>query len=81
MKAETKMSSQRKTNPVQYRLYVEPKKYSKLVNVVKRSRFTDTENRLVAMGVGEGRYRSREWEAEATGCDTGLKRYCKTLGI
>ena len=46
MKAETKMSSQRKTNPVQYCLYVEPKKYSKLVNVVKRSRFTHTESTL-----------------------------------
>ena len=36
MKDETKMSSQRKTNAVQYHLYVEPKKYNKLGKVIKK---------------------------------------------
>ena len=36
MKDETKTSSQRKTNTVQYHLYVESKKYNKLVNVMKK---------------------------------------------
>ena len=32
---------------VWYHLYVESKKYNKLVNITKRSRLTDIENKLV----------------------------------
>ena len=46
--------SQRKTSSV-YHLHVEPKKYSKLVNVTKKKRLTDTENKLVVTSEeGEG---------------------------
>ena len=48
--------SQRKTNTVWYHLYVESKKYNKLVNITKRSRPTDIENKLVVTsGEGYGR--------------------------
>ena len=51
--------SQRKTNTVWYHLYVESKKYNKLVNITKRSRPTDIENKLVVTSGwgGVGQYR------------------------
>ena len=54
--------SQRKTNTVWYHLYVESKKYNKLVNITKRSRPTDIENKLVVTSrekLGEEQYRGR----------------------
>ena len=38
---------QRNTNSVCYHFYVESKKYNKLVNISKRNRLTDIENKLV----------------------------------
>ena len=47
--------SQRKINTVWYHLYVESKKYNKLVNIKKRSRLTDIENKLmITSGEREG---------------------------
>ena len=39
--------SQRKTNTGCFHLYVESKKENKLVNITKRNRLTDMENKLV----------------------------------
>ena len=48
--------SQKKVNTVWYHLYMESKKYNKLVNITKRSRLTDIENKLVVTsGGGEAR--------------------------
>ena len=48
--------SDRKTNTIWYHLYAESKKYDKLVNIIERSRLTDTEKKLVVTsGEREGR--------------------------
>ena len=49
-------TSQGKTNTGRYHLYVESRKYNKLVSIIiikKRSRLTDIENKLVGTD-GEG---------------------------
>ena len=41
-----------------YHLYVEPKKYNKLVNITKKgSKFTEREYKLVVTSEGWGQYR------------------------
>ena len=57
-------TSQRKTNTVQYHLYVESRKYNKLVVniIIKRSSLTDIENKLVGTsGEGGGTIGAEEW--------------------
>ena len=44
------LSEVSQTNTVCYHLYVESKKYNKLVNVTKKNKLTDTENKLVVTG-------------------------------
>ena len=43
----SEISQRRKTNTVWYHWYVVSKNYNKLVNIKKRSRLTDAENKLV----------------------------------
>ena len=72
------LSEVSQTNTVCYHLYVESKKYNKLVNVTKKNRLTDTENRLVVAkgeSTGGGMYRK-----------FGISRYkllyvCKTESV
>ena len=60
---------------------MESKKYNKLASIMKRSRLTNTEDKLVApAGVGRGdtgagRGGCRLW------CETGSRMYCTTWGI
>ena len=53
--------SQRQKNTAWYHLHVESKKYNKVVNTIKRSRLTNTENKLVVW-VGGGEIQG--WESE-----------------
>ena len=64
-----------------YHLYVVSKNYNGLMRIEKRSRFTDTENRLVATsgkGVGRRTYGGRGMGGANFGCKTGYKDvlYC-----
>jgi len=65
-----------------YYLYVESKKYNKLVNIMKGSRLV--ENKLVVTsgkwGV-EGNEQVGEWEIQTIGCKTGSRMHCTTWGI
>ena len=45
--AKWNKSDREKVIIVWYHLYVESEKYNKLVNIIKRSRLTDTENKLL----------------------------------
>ena len=53
-----KWIGQRKTNTVGYHLYMESKKYNKLVNITKKKQ-TQRENKLVVTS-GEGQYKGGE---------------------
>ena len=54
-------------------------KYNKLVNK-KRSRLTDTENKLVVTS-GGGNIAVGKWEVQTRGYKLGLRMYCTTGGI
>ena len=58
--------SHRRTNTVCYHLYVESKKYNKLVNISKKEADSDTENKLVVSrgAVGRGNIGVKEWEVQ-----------------
>ena len=51
--------SHTKTHTISYHLYVDSRNYNKLMNVEKRNRLTDTQNKLCICG-REGKYSSRE---------------------
>ena len=59
--------SQIKTITVEYHLCVEFKKYSKLMNMTKRSRLTDIQNKLVVISTGRGNIRVEEWKVQLLG--------------
>ena len=57
-------TSQRKTNTVQYHLYVESRKYNKLVNTrEKKQTHRYREQTMVTSGV-RGKIRLGDWEAQ-----------------
>ena len=51
--------SHTKTHTISYHLYVDSRNYNKLMNVEKRNRLTDIQNKLCICG-REGKYSSRE---------------------
>ena len=56
---------------------MESKKYNKLVNITKRSRLTDLENKLVVTSVGLGDKETGVWEVQTSGCKMS-SRMCYT---
>ena len=62
---------------------MESKKYNKLVNIIKGSRLTDIENKLVVTS-REGRRGSigmEEWKVQTIGCKIDSRMYCTMWGI
>jgi len=51
---------------------VESKNHNKVVNVRKRSRLVDMENKLVVASEEAAWHRVAEWEAQAIGYKTGF---------
>ena len=56
---------------------MESKTYNKLVNITKKKRLTDIENKLVVTSeereVGRGNLGVGEWEVQTLGCKIGYK--------
>lgn len=72
-----KCHEQRKTYAV-YHLFVESKKYNRLVNTTKRNRLTDTGNRLVGRGKARAVGKS---ETQIVGSKIGPRMYYTTQKI
>ena len=78
MKDETKMSSQRKTNAVQYHLYVEPKKYNKLGNVIKKKQ-TQIQRIHQWLTVGRGKQGGARRRGASYRCEKSYKDMYKDI--
>ena len=74
---------QRKTNTVWYHLYVEAKKYNKLVNITKKRQTHRYGEQTGGLWWGEGGRDNigvQEWEVQTIGCWISSRMYCTTLG-
>ena len=73
--------SQRKTNTLRHHLYVESKKFNKLVNITKRSRVMGIENKVMVTSEGEGQSRDEGMEGTNSWVYVGSEINCTTQGI
>ena len=73
--------SQTKTNTVWYHLYVESKKYTKIVNITKKKQTHRYRELVVTSRGARGHIRVGEWKVQTIGYKIGSKIYCTMQGI